>query len=99
MDDTRIKVLEAIARKRTVAARYNGGLYKLAPYQLFERHGDLFVSALNLNKVQRPDEDLKLGIFKLAGLQDAEVLDEAFQPASTYQSSAPRAEDVVVMSV
>ena len=41
MSDTRLKLIEAIARKQAVTARYNGDEIKLAPHLLFERRGDL----------------------------------------------------------
>ena len=68
MDDTRLKVMEAIARRRHVTAQYNGTRMTLAPHQMFERHGALFVSALNLDKNWRSEEERRLGHFKLDGL-------------------------------
>ena len=56
MNDTRMKIMEAIARRRRVTALNNGNQMTLAPHQMFERRGDLFVSALNLSKNWRsPD--------------------------------------------
>jgi hypothetical protein len=99
MSETRLKVMEAIARQRAVAARYNGEQIKLAPHLLFERHGDLFVSALNLSKAWRSDEERRLGQFKLLGLNAAELLDESFDPLPSYQPMAPRADDKVILAV
>jgi len=99
MSETRLKLIEAIARKKTVAARYNGGLLKLAPHVLFERHGDLFVSALNLTKAWRTEEDKRLGQFKLAGLDAAELLDESFDPLPSYEAAAPRADDTLILTI
>ena len=50
MDDTRLKLMEAIARKRKVTAHYNGQVLTLAPHLLFERRGELLIRAVNLNK-------------------------------------------------
>ena len=36
MDDTRLKLMEAIARKKLVTAQYNGQTLTLAPHLLFE---------------------------------------------------------------
>lgn len=99
MTDTRLKLIEAIARKKTVAARYNGGLLKLAPHVLFERHGDLFVSALNLSKTWRTDEERRLGQFKLAGLEATELLEETFDPLPSYEAAAPRSDDTLILTV
>ncbi len=99
MTDIRIKLMEAIARQRTIAVRYNGERFKLAPHLLFERHGDLFVSALNLSKNWRDQDERWLGQFKLAGLGAGELLDETFDPMPSYHAEAPRAEDSLVMAI
>jgi hypothetical protein len=99
MSETRLKVMEAIARKRVVTARYNGAIIKLAPHLLFERHGDLFISALNLSKTWRSDDERRLGQFKLAGLGGAEVLDEPFDPLPTYRPEAPRVDDTLILAI
>jgi hypothetical protein len=95
---TRVTVMEAIARKRVLAALYNGAEIKLAPHLLFERHGDLFVSALNMNK-NWGTEDARLGQFKLAGLGGTELLDEGFDPLPTFDAAAPRSDDTLLMVV
>ena len=99
MSDTRLKMMEAIARRRTVTADYNGNRMTLAPHQLFERHGDLFVSALNLGKSWREDEEPRLGQFKLDGLGAAEVEEDGFDPLPTFEAAAPRDDDVLLMAV
>ena len=99
MSDTRLKMMEAIARRRTVTADYNGNRMTLAPHQLFERHGDLFVSALNLGKVWRSDEEPRLGQFKLAGLSQAKLLDAEFEPLDGFKPEVPREGDVMVLAV
>lgn len=99
MSETRIKLIEAIARKQAVAARYNGGLIKLAPHLLFERHGDLFVSALNMSKSWRTDDERRLGQFKLAGLEATELLEETFDPLPSYEAAAPRDDDTLILTI
>lgn len=97
--NVRLKLMEGIARQRVVATRYNGEHVRLAPHLLFERHGDLFVGALNLSKNRRPDDEPRLGQFKLAGLGCAELLDEKFLPMPSYQAAAPRADDTLILAV
>lgn len=99
MSDPRLKFMEAIARKRMVSARYNGSVITLAPHLLFERHGDLYVSALNLSKGWRSDDERRLGQFKLAGLAAAELLDEAFDPLPSYEPAAPRSDDTLILAI
>ena len=92
-------LIEAVARKQTVEARYNGVMIKLAPHLIFERHGDLFVSALNMTKTWRTDEEPRLGQFKIAGLRDISLLEEPFDALPTYDGAAPRSDDVVVLTI
>lgn len=99
MDEIRLKLMEAIVRQRIVTTRYNGERLRLAPHLLFERHGDLFVRALNLGKNVRPDDERRLGQFKLAGLGEAEVLEETFLPLPSYQAQPLRGADRLVMTV
>lgn len=99
MSDSRLTLMEAISRKRKVEAQYNGATIRLSPHLMFERHGDLFVSALNLGKVWRSDEDPRLGQFKLAGLSEAALLDEGFEPLDGFRPEVPREGDVLILAV
>lgn len=99
MDDTRLKLMEAIARRRTITADYNGTRMTLAPHLMFERHGDLFISALNLGKNWRSDEDRRLGHFKLDGLSAPELGDEEFEPLPDFEAAAPREDDTLLLAI
>jgi hypothetical protein len=99
MTDNRMTLFEAISRKRLVEALYNGATIRLAPHLLFERRGDLFVSALNLGKTWRSDEEPRLGQFKLAGLGNAALLDDEFEPLEGFKPATPRGDDVLVLAV
>ena len=99
MSDPRMTLLEAISRRMTVEALYNGMVIRLAPHLMFERHGDLFVSALNLGKTWRSDEEPRLGQFKLAGLGNTTLQDEPFEPMEGFKPEAPRVDDVLVLAI
>lgn len=99
MDDTRLKLMEAIARKRLVTAHYNGQVLTLAPHLLFERRGDLFISALNLGKSWRSDEDPRLGHFKLDGLASIELSEDEFDPLPGFEPAPPREADTPLLGV
>jgi hypothetical protein len=99
LGQTRITLIEAIARKQAVIARYNGAALKLAPHLIFERHGDLHVSALNLSKAMRSPDERQLGQFKLAGLSDAELLDETFDLLPAFDGVPPRTDDVAIFAI
>lgn len=95
----RLVLMEAIARRRAVAATYNGAAIKLSPHQLFERNGDLFTTAVNASKKWRLDEEKRLGQFKLAGLKDVKLLDESITPLPSFSNALPRPEDTLVLAI
>ena len=99
MSDIRLKLMEAIARQKTIEIVYNGLRIKLAPHILFERRGDLFVSALNMSKNWRSDDERRLGLFKLAGVGEADLLDEGFDPLPTYEAVAPHSADTLLLAI
>ena len=99
MSETRLTVMEAISRQKTIAARYNGELIKLAPHLLFERRGDLFTVALNMSKNWRSGDERRLGQFKLAGLVATELLDESFDPLPSYEPAVPRSDDALILAI
>lgn len=97
--ETRLTLIEAIARKQAVVARYNGSDIKLAPHLLFERHGDLFVGALNLSKAWRAGDEPQLGQFKLAGLAAARLLPETFDTLPSFAAAPPRSDDTLILAI
>ena len=99
MSDVRLTLMEAIARQKTIEARYNGNRIKLAPHLMFERRGDLFVSALNLSKSWRSAEERRLGQFKLAGLGSPDLLDEGFEPLPSYEPATPHSDDTLLLAI
>lgn len=99
MSDTRMALMEAIARRRLLSATYNGETILLAPHMLYERHGDLFVSALNLSKNWRSEDERRLGQFKLAGLSAPAVQEDAFEPLPSYEPVAPREGDAIILAL
>jgi hypothetical protein len=98
LSNTLLRPVEAIVGRRLVDARYNDLFIRLAPHQLFERPGDLFLSALNLRKWWRSSDEQRLGQFKLLGLSNVELLSEKFEPLPSYDANAPQV-DVVVSAV
>jgi len=92
-------IIEAIVLRRTICAEYNGGEMLLAPHRMFSRHGELFVSALNLRKNWRSEEERRLGHFKLDGLSNTAMTPDAFEPLPANENVLPRETDEEVFSV
>ncbi|MDP9056302.1 MAG: WYL domain-containing protein [Pseudomonadota bacterium] len=99
MSDTRLKLIEAIARQKAIEASYNGKRIKLAPHLLFERRGDLFVSALNMSKNWRSQDERRLGQFKLTGLGAPDLLEESFDPLPSYDPAALQGDDKLLLAI
>lgn len=70
---------EAIALQKCLTATYNKMVVKLAPHILYTRHDEMFIDAVTVDRDGRPPRELKLGTFKLAGLNDVALLDEQFE--------------------
>ena len=92
-------VIEAIALKRAITAEYNGAEMLLAPHLLFSRHEDLFLSALNLRKTWRSEEEMRLGAFKLDGLSRIAVTEQEFEPMAGFEPTPPRETDREVFAL
>ena len=73
-------VLEAIALRKCLDAVYNNGTVRLAPHILFSRHDELYISAVTVSRDGQAPREPKLGTFKLVGLRDLKVTEEAFNP-------------------
>src|SRR3546814_13379799 len=60
-------------------ATYNKMVVKLAPHILYTRHDEMFIDAVTIERDGRPPRELKLGTFKLAGLNDVSLIEETFE--------------------
>jgi hypothetical protein len=98
-DSVRITIMEGIARSVLLTARYNGQTLALAPHALFSRRGDLYVSALNLSKNWRSDDERRLGHFKLSGLAGVELNGDPFEALPLSASSDLRDDDELILAV
>lgn len=72
-------IFEAIALQKCLTATYNKMVVKLAPHILYTRHDEMFIDAVTIEREGRPPRELKLGTFKLAGLNEVGVLEEPFE--------------------
>jgi hypothetical protein len=93
------KVLEAIALQKCLSAIYNGGTVRLAPHIMYTRHGEIYVDATTLDRNGARPREIKLGTFKLVGLKDLEVTDDAFVPEPVFDPRDAKYADVTLLSV
>ena len=91
---------EGIARKRCVSAVYNKRTVIVAPHQMFERHGDLFVRAVTVEIDGQKPKEAKIGTFKLACLKDVEITRKLFRTQADLLAAAePHVADNVLTAV
>ncbi|MFY9351350.1 MAG: hypothetical protein WBL20_08325 [Sphingobium sp.] len=72
------EILQAIALQKSLKVTYNRMVVTLAPHILYTRHDEMYIDAVTTDRDGRPPRELKLGTFKVAGLSDLQVMEEAF---------------------
>lgn len=93
-------ILESIALQKCLMATYNKMVVKLAPHILYTRHDEMFIDAVTLERDGNPPRELKLGVFKLAGLGDLQVIDETFDyMGGLYDADDSRYKGVALFAV
>ncbi|WP_150290335.1 hypothetical protein [Sphingobium estronivorans] len=91
---------EAIALQKCLMATYNKMVVKLAPHILYTRHDEMFIDAVTIERDGRPPRELKLGTFKLAGLNDVSLIDEQFEPMhGLYDQSDAKYKGVTLFAI
>jgi hypothetical protein len=92
-------VMEGIVRLRCIEATYNGGRVVLAPHVFFMRNAAPHVAATTIERDGKPPREEKIGIFKLDGLGDIRLLDQAFRPSAVYEPEDLRFVDGKLLAV
>jgi hypothetical protein len=77
MDNSRI--LEAIALRQHLGARYNKLDLVLAPHVLYKRNDSYFIDAITILRDGAEPREPKVGSYNLAGLSDLTVLEDKFE--------------------
>lgn len=92
-------IFEAIVKRQCVAATYNRGMVVLAPHIIYTRHGELYVDAMTVTRDGTPPREPKLGTFKLDGLVDLTLRDDAFEISALFERDAERYVGETLMAV
>lgn len=92
-------IAQAIRRKLCIAAVYNRTGMIIAPHILYTRHGDLFIDGVVLLRDGKAPPELKLGTFKLAGLNNLSLTADNFTVQPLYDSADAKYEGVTVAKV
>lgn len=92
-------IFEAIVRRACVTATYNRTEVVLAPHAVWTRHGDMFVDAVTVRLNGRAPREVKLGTFKLIGLNDIGRTDEAFVPSVLFDPADEKYGGEVIFAI
>ncbi len=92
-------LLEAIALRKSVIARYNRGTVRLAPHILYTRHGELHIDAVTLERDGQPPREAKLGTFKLTGLTEIALDGGSFEPFAEFDAATPRYDGATLFAI
>jgi hypothetical protein len=88
MDNSRI--LEAIALRRQLGARYNKLELVLAPHVLYKRNDSFFIDAITLLRDGKEPKEIKVGSYNLAGLSELDVLETGFDIHPLFNRMDPK---------
>lgn len=92
-------ILEAIVKRLAVAATYNRGEIVLAPHVLYTKHGELYVDGVVLERDGKPPKEVKVGAYKLAGLQPLRLAARRFTPSEVFDAGAEKYVGQTLMAV
>lgn len=92
-------IVQAIRRKLCIVAVYNRTSMQIAPHILYTRHDELFVDGVVLLRDGKVPAELKLGTFKLVGLNSLSLTAESFTVQALYDPNAEKYADVTVVKV
>jgi len=90
---------QAIRRKLCIVATYNRTNMQIAPHILYTRHDDLFVDGVVTLRAGKAPAELKLGTFKLAGLNNISLTAENFATQPLYDPADAKYQDATVAKV
>lgn len=92
-------VLEAIVRQLCVSATYNRTRMILAPHILYTRNGALYVDADIVSREGMLPREPKIGVFKLDGLNDLQLIQRPFTPSPLFDAEAEKYAGVTLLAI
>lgn len=92
-------IAQAVRRKLCIVAVYNRTNMTIAPHILYTKHDDLHVDGVVLLRDGKVPAELKLGTFKLAGLNSLSLTADNFTVQPLYDPNDAKYEGVTVAKV
>lgn len=92
-------IVQAIRRKLCIVATYNRTSMQIAPQILYTKHDDLFMDGVAVLRDGKVPAELKLGTFKLAGLNNVSLTAETFTVQSLFNPADTKYEGVTIARI
>ncbi|ARR52600.1 hypothetical protein [Rhizorhabdus wittichii] len=92
-------IAQAVRRKLAITAVYNRTNMVIAPHILYTKHDDLFIDGVVTLRDGKVPAELKLGTFKLAGLNSVSLTVDTFTVQPFYDPADAKYEGVTVAKV
>lgn len=92
-------IAQAVRRKLAITAVYNRTNMVIAPHILYTKHDDLFIDGVVTLRDGKVPAELKLGTFKLAGLNNVSLTVDSFTVQPFYDPADAKYEGVTVAKV
>jgi WYL domain len=83
-------IFEAIALQKCIWVTYNRTEFKLAPYILYTRHGEIYLDAVPTLTNGRVPREVKLASFKIVGLSELTPTDDRFELEPDFDPQSER---------
>jgi hypothetical protein len=74
-------------------------IVQLAPHILYTRHGDLFLDAVTVEREGKAPREIKIGTFKLAGLDVRALIDRSFEVNEAFDPANDKYDGVTLFVV
>lgn len=92
-------IAQAVRRKLAITAVYNRTGMTIAPHILYTKHEDLFIDGVVTLRDGKVPAELKLGTFKLAGLNNVSLTVDAFTVQPFYDPADAKYDGVTIAKV
>jgi hypothetical protein len=97
--ETNALILEAIATRTCLTAVYNRMNILLAPHILYTKHEELYLDGVTIKRDGELPKEVKVGAFKVIGLKDIALNEQAFTPHRVWTATDEKYSGVTLFAV
>jgi hypothetical protein len=97
--ETNALIFEAIATRKCLTAVYNRMNILLAPHILYTKHDELYLDGVTVKRDGELPKEVKMGAFKIIGLKDLGLSEQAFTPHRVWSAKDEKYDGVTVFAI